>query len=66
MPATLRKLKNGKVRVRTPGGVKAKATTPARAKAQQRLLHAIEFNPKFVPKPGSKIGGHSRTKSRKR
>lgn len=42
MPAKLRKVKGGKVRVTTPGGVKAKATTPAKAKAQKRLLNAIE------------------------
>lgn len=42
MPATTRKLKSGKVRVRTPGGVKAKATTPAKAEAQKRLLNAID------------------------
>ena len=50
MPVKLRKLKSGKVRVSTPGGVKAKATTPAKAKAQARLLHAIEENPDFVPR----------------
>jgi hypothetical protein len=42
MPAYTRKLKGGKIRVRTPGGVKAKATTPARAAAQKRLLNAID------------------------
>ena len=42
MPVKLRKLAKGKVRVSTPGGVKAKATTPAKAKAQQRLLNAID------------------------
>jgi len=42
MPAKLRKLKGGKVRVSTPNGVKAKATTPAKAKAQARLLNAVD------------------------
>lgn len=42
MPVKLRKTKGGKVRVSTPGGVKAKATTPAKAKRQQRLLNAID------------------------
>ncbi len=42
MPVKIRKLKSGKVRVSTPGGVKAKHTTPAKAKAQARLLRAIE------------------------
>lgn len=42
MPVKKRKLKSGKVRVSTPGGVKAKATTPAKAAAQERLLYGIE------------------------
>lgn len=42
MPVKKRKLKSGKVRVSTPGGVKAKATTPAKAAAQERLLNAVE------------------------
>jgi hypothetical protein len=42
MPVKLRKLKGGKVRVATPGGVKAKATTPTKAKKQKRLLNAID------------------------
>lgn len=50
MPVTKRKLKSGKVRVSTPGGLKAKSTTPAKAAAQERLLNALEHNPDFVPK----------------
>ncbi len=48
MPVKLTKTKGGKVRVSTPNGVKAKATTAAKAKAQQRLLNAIEhgYRPK--------------------
>ena len=42
MPAKTRKLPSGKVRVSTPSGVKAKATTPAKATAQKRLLNAID------------------------
>jgi hypothetical protein len=42
MPVTLRKVGKGRVRVSTPGGVKAKSTTPAKAKAQKRLLNAVE------------------------
>jgi hypothetical protein len=42
MPVKTRRLAGGKVRVATPGGVKARATTPARAAAQKRLLNAIE------------------------
>lgn len=42
MPAKTKKLKGGKVRVSTPGGVKAKATTPEKAAKQKRLLNAID------------------------
>lgn len=41
MPVTIRKVKGG-VRVSTPGGVKSKKTTMKKAKAQKRLLNAIE------------------------
>ena len=50
MPVTLRRLSNGRVQVSTPGGVKAKGTTPQKAQAQQRLLNAIEENPNFRPR----------------
>ncbi len=49
MPVKLRKLKSGKVRVSTPGGTKAKATTPRKAAAQRRLLNALEHNPGWKP-----------------
>ncbi len=52
MPVTKTRLKSGKVRVSTPGGVKAKSTTLAKAKAQERLLNAIEHNPNFKPRGG--------------
>ena len=41
MPAKVRKVKGG-YSVRTPHGVHAKKTTKAKAKAQQRLLNAID------------------------
>ena len=51
MPVTLTKLKGGKVRVSTPGGVKAKGTTLGKAKSQQRLLNAVDHGWK-PDKPG--------------
>lgn len=46
MPVTTRKISKGKnkgkYKVSTPGGVKAKATTKAKAKKQARLLRAVE------------------------
>jgi translation initiation factor IF-1 len=50
MPVTLTKLPNGKVRVSTPNGVKAKATTPAKAKHLRNLLNALDHNPHWKPK----------------
>lgn len=41
MPARISK-KGEKYEVRTPGGVKAKGTTKAKAKAQARLLNAVD------------------------
>ena len=62
MPVTKRKISKGKnkgkVRVSTPGGVKAKATTPAKAAAQERLLNAVEH--------GWKPTGKKRKKKAKR
>lgn len=60
MPVTMRTLKSGKVQVRTPGGVKAKGTTKANAKAQARLLNAVEhgFKPTGArkrPKEGERL-----------
>ena len=52
MPVSVSKT-DGKFRVSTPGGVKAKGTTKRKALAQERLLNAIEHNPSFKPK-GSK------------
>lgn len=42
MPVKMRKLPSGRVRVSTPGGVKAKSTTPRKAKALGNLLRGVE------------------------
>ena len=55
MPVSIKKNKGGSYRVSTPNGVKAKHTTKAKAKAQERLLNAIEHNPNFVPKHRKKL-----------
>jgi len=47
MPARIRKV-DGEYSVSTPGGTKAKHTTKAKAKAQQRLLNAIDHG--FKPR----------------
>jgi len=52
MPVKLRKLKGGRVRVSTPGGVKAKHTSMRKAKAQERLLRGIEHG--WVPTRGKR------------
>ena len=41
MPEKIRKVKGG-YSVSTPGGVKAKRTTKAKAESQARLLRAVE------------------------
>lgn len=56
MPVKERRLKSGKVRVSTPGGVKAKATTPKKAAAQTRLLNAVEHGWKPTGKKAKKKG----------
>jgi len=48
MPVRTRRLKGGRVRVSTPRGVKSKATTPAKARRQKRLLNAIDHG--FKPR----------------
>ena len=50
MPVKIKKLKSGKVRVSTPNGIKSRSTTPEKAKAQERLLNALEHNPNFKPR----------------
>lgn len=42
MPVKTKSLGHGKVQVRTPGGIKAKSTTPAKAERQKHLLNAVE------------------------
>jgi hypothetical protein len=42
MPVSVKKLKGGRYRVRTPNMVHAKHTTKKKAKAQARLLNAID------------------------
>ena len=54
MPVTKRSVGGGKVQVRTPGGVKAKATTPAKAQRQTNLLHGVEHGWKPTGKPARK------------
>jgi len=59
MPVKLKSVGKGKVQVSTPNGVKAKATTPAKAARQRNLLNAVEH--------GWKPTGHpARDKIRKR
>lgn len=50
MPVKIKKLKSGKYRVSTPGGVKAKSTTKKKAKSQERLINMKEHG--IVPKGG--------------
>ena len=46
MPVKITKT-DGKFKVSTPGGTKAKGTTLKKAKSQARLLRGIEHNPEF-------------------
>ena len=62
MPVKLRKLPGGKVQVKTPGGVKAKATTPTKAKRQANLLRAVEHGWKPTGKPARGSRSRSRRK----
>ncbi len=45
---------DGKYKVTTPNGVKAKGTTLAKAKKQERLLNAVEHGWKPTGKPAKK------------
>ena len=54
MPVKVRKKKGGRYSVSTPGGVKAKSTTLEKAKAQERLLNAIDHGFKPTKKKQSK------------
>lgn len=51
MPVKIKSVGHGKVQVRTPGGVKAKSTTPAKAARQKRLLNAVEHGWKPTGQP---------------
>jgi len=50
MPVSIEKT-DGKYRVSTPGGVKAKHTTKGKAEAQGRLLRGVEHGWKPTGKP---------------
>jgi hypothetical protein len=54
MPVRLTKLPSGKVKVSTPNGVHAKETTPEKAKAQERLLNAVDHG--WKPTKGYGLG----------
>ena len=49
MPVTIKKTPSG-YSVSTPHGTTAKGTTKAKAKAQERLLNAMEHSPEFRKK----------------
>lgn len=51
MPVKMKSVGKGKVRVSTPGGVKAKHTTPAKAQRQANLLRAVEHGWKPTGEP---------------
>lgn len=57
MPAKIRKVSGG-FSVSTPNGVKAKKTTKKKAKAQQRLINAIDHG--FVPSENPYNAGNRR------
>ena len=59
MPYKTRKLASGKVRVTSPHGTKAKATTPAKAAAQVTLLRGVEngWRPTGAPAKGARRHG---------
>ena len=42
MPVKISKIGEGRYKVSTPSGVKAKSTTKSNAEAQKRLLNAID------------------------
>ena len=59
MPVYRKSVGKGKVRVSTPGGVKAKATTPAKEKAQAKLLRAVDHGWKPTGKPSQTARGRA-------
>lgn len=56
MPVKIEKTSDGKVRVSTPNGVKAKSTSMEKAKRLERLLNAVEHSD-WRPSRKSKSGG---------
>ena len=54
MPYTTRSTGKGKVSVRSPHGVKAKATTPAKARRQVNLLRGVKHGWKPTGKKARK------------
>ncbi len=54
MPVKITKTKEDKYRVTTPNAVHAKGTTKAKAKAQERLLNAVEHGWKPTGKKSKK------------
>lgn len=56
MPEKIKKVKGG-YQVSTPGGVKAKHTTKAKAEAQVRLLRGVEHNPEFKKQVRRRVMG---------
>lgn len=63
MPVKIKSVGKGKVKVSTPGGVKAKSTTPAKAARQKRLLNAVEHGWKPTGAP-AQDAMHKRVMSR--
>lgn len=55
MPYKVKSVGKGKVRVSGPGGVHAKSTTPAKAKRQVRLLHAVDHGWKPTGAPAKDV-----------
>lgn len=54
MPVKIQSVGKGKYRVSTPHGTKAKHTTLAKAKSQERLLNAIDHGWKPTGKPSKR------------
>lgn len=70
MPITnknIKKVGKNKFRVQSPTGtVHAKGTSLKNAKAQQRLLNAIEHNPDFKPRKARRKGAQAQNRARRR
>lgn len=60
MPVKISK-KDGDYSVRTPHGIKSKGTTLKKAKAQERLLNAVDhgWKPTGAPARERKLGQHN-------